>query len=99
MKQFEDLITLTAYRLRTKPTKLEDLWLGGTFVISQLALASRSAVPYVLDILRAESGSPSIMAVICPLQSIKGVVPFTTIISHSSHYWLSLSRVQWGVVL
>ena len=75
VKQFEDLITLTAYWLRTKPTQLEDLWLGGTFVICQLALASRSAVPYVLDILRAESGSPSIMAVVCLLQSIKGMVP------------------------
>ena len=79
--------------------QLEDLWLGGTFVICQLALASRSALPYVLDILRAESGSPSIMAVICPLQSIKGVVPSRTIISHSSHYWLSLSRVQQDVAL
>ena len=69
MKQFEDLITLTAWQLRTTPTHGKSL--------------CYAAHPYVFDILRGETRSPSIV-VVCPLQSIKGVLPTT--ISHSSHY-------------
>ena len=43
-----------------------------------------TALPYVFDILRGETGSLSIVVVVCPLQSIKGVLPTT--ISHSLHY-------------